>query len=101
MTQMITEPGIIGKIGLNSSGLGVCLNILRINKRLDGVPVHIVLRAVLDATNINDALDRAKASGQGKASNSPSTGDTYLTMTWKKWARSARSLWTCQINRSI
>jgi isopenicillin-N N-acyltransferase-like protein len=66
---MITEPGIIGKIGMNSSGLGVCLNILRSNKRLDGVPIHLVLRAVLDATNINDALDRAKASGQGKASN--------------------------------
>jgi isopenicillin-N N-acyltransferase-like protein len=67
--MMITEPGIIGKIGMSSSGLGVCLNILRINKRLDGVPIHLVLRAVLDATNINDALDRAKASGQGKASN--------------------------------
>jgi isopenicillin-N N-acyltransferase-like protein len=67
--SMMTEPGIIGKIGMNSSGLGVCLNILRINKPLDGVPIHIVLRAVLDATNINQALDGIKASGQGKASN--------------------------------
>jgi isopenicillin-N N-acyltransferase-like protein len=67
--MMITEPGIIGKIGLNSSGLGVCLNILRINKRLDGAPIHLVLRAVLDSTNIDEALDRAKASGLGKASN--------------------------------
>jgi isopenicillin-N N-acyltransferase-like protein len=67
--MMITEPGIIGKIGLNSSGLGVCLNILRINKPLDGVPIHLVLRAALDATSIDEALDRVKASGQGKASN--------------------------------
>lgn len=67
--RMITEPGIIGKIGMNSSGLGVCLNILRINKRLDGVPIHIVLRSVLDSTDINDARDRVKASGNGKASN--------------------------------
>lgn len=67
--SMIAEPGIIGKIGMNSSGLGVCLNILRLNKRLDGVPIHIVLRAVLDSTNINQAMDRVKASGTGKASN--------------------------------
>lgn len=67
--RMITEPGIIGKIGMNSSGIGVCLNILRINKSLDGVPVHIVLRSVLDSTNINEATDRIKASGNGKASN--------------------------------
>lgn len=37
--QMLTEPGIIGKIGLNSHGLGVCLNILRIDKPLKGIPI--------------------------------------------------------------
>lgn len=66
---MVAEPGIIGKIGLNSNGLGVCLNILRVNKKLDGVPIHIVLRAVLDSADFNRALDRVKASGYGKASN--------------------------------
>ncbi|MBN1991415.1 MAG: peptidase C45 [Anaerolineae bacterium] len=66
---MLTEPGIIGKIGMNSNGLGVCLNILRINKPLDGVPIHLVLRAVLDAANVQEALERIKAAGPGKASN--------------------------------
>ncbi len=28
--QMLTEPGIIGKIGLISHGIGTCLNILMI-----------------------------------------------------------------------
>jgi class 3 adenylate cyclase len=53
--QMITEPGIIGKIGLNSSGIGVCLNILRIKGRLDGLPVHVLLRAILDSQSIDVA----------------------------------------------
>ena len=67
--SMVAEPGIIGKIGLNNNGLGVCLNILRVNKKLDGVPIHIVLRAVLDSVDVNQAFDRIKAAGLGKASN--------------------------------
>ena len=30
--QMLTEPGIIGKIGMNSQGIAACLNILLQNK---------------------------------------------------------------------
>jgi isopenicillin-N N-acyltransferase-like protein len=67
--RMLTEPGIIGKIGLNSHGLGVCLNILRINKPLDGVPIHIVLRAVLESRTLDDARLAIQKAGQGKASN--------------------------------
>jgi isopenicillin-N N-acyltransferase-like protein len=66
---MVAEPGIIGKIGLNENGLGVCLNILRVNKKLDGVPIHIVLRAVLDSADFDQALEQVKAAGLGKASN--------------------------------
>ena len=67
--SMITEPGIIGKIGMNSSGIGVCLNILTLGEVLDGLPVHIVLRAILDCQTmdaVNSLLDRH---GNGKASN--------------------------------
>ena len=46
--QMLTEPGIIGKIGMNSQGIAACLNILLLNKPLDGVPIHIVLRSILE-----------------------------------------------------
>jgi isopenicillin-N N-acyltransferase-like protein len=65
----LTEPGIIGKIGMNSSGLGVCLNILRIDGLLNGVPVHVVLRALLDSTTLKEARHRLKRAGAGKASN--------------------------------
>ena len=65
----ITEPGIIGKIGMNSSGLGVCLNILMIDKELNGVPIHILLRSILDSKTIEEAKENVKKAGLGKASN--------------------------------
>lgn len=67
--RMITEPGIIGKIGMNSEGLGVCLNILSCDKPDNGVPIHILLRAILDSPSLEQAnrvIDRAP---NGKASN--------------------------------
>ncbi len=67
--QMLTEPGIIGKIGLNSSGIGACLNILLIDKPLTGVPIHIVLRAILDARTLEEAKQAVRRAGYGKASN--------------------------------
>jgi len=67
--HMLTEPGIIGKIGLNSYGVGTCLNILLINKPLNGVPIHIVLRAILESQTIEEAKKKIQRSGNGKASN--------------------------------
>jgi len=67
--QMLTEPGIIGKIGMNSQGIGTCLNILLINKPLDGVPIHIVLRSILESHTVEEAKVAIQKSGHGKASN--------------------------------
>ena len=48
--DLITEAGLIGKVGLSSAGLGVCLNAIRApGVRHDALPVHLALRAVLDA----------------------------------------------------
>jgi isopenicillin-N N-acyltransferase-like protein len=66
---MITEPGIIGKIGMNNSGLGVCLNILTLGKVLDGLPVHIILRAILDCKSFAQVDSLLAQHGGGKASN--------------------------------
>jgi isopenicillin-N N-acyltransferase-like protein len=66
---MLTEPGIIGKIGMNCRGLGVCLNLLMIKKKLTGVPIHILLRSVLDSETITDAHNKLKKAGLGQASN--------------------------------
>jgi len=65
---MITEAGIIGKIGLNSAGVGVCLNAIRA-KGLDAVriPAHLGLRMVLECSSTNEAV--AKLEGVGMASS--------------------------------
>jgi len=59
---MVTEPGIIGKAGMNSDGVGVCLNLL-VHKNLpkDGLPIHILLRAALDSKNLKEWQDRIEA----------------------------------------
>lgn len=65
----MTEPGIIGKIGFNSSKLGVTLNYLHIEQKLDGVPIHIILRSFLDANNMGTALKIIEEHMSGKSSN--------------------------------
>ena len=66
---MLSEPGIIGKIGMNSAGLGVCLNILTCNKPLQGLPIHVMLRAILDSTSAKQARQTIANASTGKASN--------------------------------
>jgi isopenicillin-N N-acyltransferase-like protein len=59
-----TEFGIVGKIGVNSAGLGVHFNVLRHNSdHADiGVPVHVVARRILDeASTVDDAADIARS----------------------------------------
>ncbi|EKM53703.1 uncharacterized protein PHACADRAFT_186309 [Phanerochaete carnosa HHB-10118-sp] len=55
---MVIEPGIVGKIGFNSASLGVCLNAIRakpVDKNL--LPVHVILRLLLEQTCLTDALE--------------------------------------------
>lgn len=59
----ITEAGILAKIGLNSDGVGVSLNILF--SEGDGVepnmPVHVLLRRALQQRSFADAVDMLQA----------------------------------------
>ncbi|UJL48199.1 choloylglycine hydrolase [Virgibacillus sp. NKC19-16] len=56
--QIITEAGIIGKIGCNSEGIGVCLNALVTNTWQAKVPIHLGLRSVLESDSIEKAISR-------------------------------------------
>lgn len=67
--RMLTEPGIIGKIGMNSAGLGVCLNILALGSKLEGVPIHAMLRAILDCQSTDEAVAVIDRAPEGKSSN--------------------------------
>jgi len=66
---MMTEPGIIGKIGLNNAGIGVCFNFLPVAKPTNGVPVHILLRAVLDSRSLDEARSVIAHAGGGRSAN--------------------------------
>ncbi len=55
--HMITEAGIIGKIGLNSAGVGVCLNAIRARGvDFNKLPCHLSLRAALESPSRVEAV---------------------------------------------
>ncbi len=67
----LTEAGMLAKIGFNDRGFGVCLNILRSSDdgSRPGVPVHVLLRALLDRDSVADAIAFASKLGFGASSN--------------------------------
>ncbi|KAI1617660.1 putative acyl-coenzyme A:6-aminopenicillanic-acid-acyltransferase 40 kDa form [Exophiala viscosa] len=66
--SQVTEAGIIGKVGLNSCGVGVCLNAIRV-KGVDfnRLPGHLALRAVLDSKSRKEAVNVLKEAGVAAA----------------------------------
>lgn len=65
----LTEPGILGKIGFNSAGIGACLNILSGAASPPAVPVHVLLRAVLDASSLREVRSLVGDAGFGTCSH--------------------------------
>lgn len=64
----VTEAGIIGKIGINAAGVGVCLNAIRVRGVEFGrLPGHLALRAVLDSMSRADALATLEKAGVAAA----------------------------------
>jgi isopenicillin-N N-acyltransferase-like protein len=66
---MVAEAGIVGKMGMNSAGIGACLNILSTVGPKPGVPVHVMLRGVLNAATLGDALAALFRMGSGGCSH--------------------------------
>lgn len=82
---MVTEAGIIGKIGLNANGVGCCLNAIRA-RGVDPtkLPVHFALRTVLESTSRAHALSRIRALGVAGSAHilvGDETGSTGLECT--------------------
>ncbi|KAH6719482.1 hypothetical protein BKA61DRAFT_731911 [Leptodontidium sp. MPI-SDFR-AT-0119] len=71
--QMITEAGIIGKIGLNSQGVGCTLNALKAKGvSFSSLPCHLALRTVMESvTGFN-------LGGEGKPSQNPRLAKVLL-----------------------
>jgi isopenicillin-N N-acyltransferase-like protein len=67
---MLTEAGIVGKIGFNDRGLGVCLNAIVTDQlRPDGTPLHVVLRGILESRNLGEAVERVAGASIASAAN--------------------------------
>jgi len=74
--SMGTEAGIIGKHGINSSGVGVCANGISLNGvNYSGTPVHICRRLILESTSREEAIAKLEKYGTA-AANHMLVGDT-------------------------
>jgi isopenicillin-N N-acyltransferase-like protein len=65
----MNEPGVLGKVGFNSYGIGVTINFVDPSfqsKKHSYIPLHISLRTVLDqAKNFEEALNIFEQNGPG------------------------------------
>jgi isopenicillin-N N-acyltransferase like protein len=67
---MVTEGGLIGKIGFNSCGIGVCFNALKsANESGIGIPAHVILRGILNSENLGDAIRAVSRGGIACSAN--------------------------------
>ena len=65
----LVEAGQVGKIGLNSAGLGVCLNFLEHDHRGQGLPIHVLLRLMLECETLGAAAWQAFGHPRAGAAN--------------------------------
>jgi len=49
-----TEPGIVAKLGMSTSGVAVGLNFLITETACTGVPVHVVIRSLLESPSLHE-----------------------------------------------
>ncbi|MET3288767.1 UNVERIFIED_CONTAM: putative choloylglycine hydrolase [Brevibacillus sp. OAP136] len=67
---MVTEAGIVGKIGMNSAGLGLCMNFLGTSELTEGgVPIHVVLRGILNSHTLPKAISQITKLPRGTSAN--------------------------------
>lgn len=67
----LAEAGMLAKAGLNSAGLGVCVNMLGCDRdgARGGVPYHVILRAALESSDLTIALRRVCSSPRSASIN--------------------------------
>jgi isopenicillin-N N-acyltransferase like protein len=67
----VVEAGLLAKTGMNSSGLGLVTNALVTadDAGEPGLPYHVLLRSILDAENVSDALTALQAGFRSSSAN--------------------------------
>lgn len=88
--QMITEAGIIGKIGFNEHGVGCLLNGIRAQGvNPTRMPIHFALRTILESRSKREALDKIESVGFAGSSHilvGDASGPTGIECTSKGFA---------------
>ncbi|KAL1987805.1 hypothetical protein VTN96DRAFT_2208 [Rasamsonia emersonii] len=94
--KMVTEAGIVGKIGLNDRGVGVCFNAIRVpGVDASRLPVHLGLRLVLESTSTTEAVERLEEIGLASAGHmligdaATATGLEFTSTTFARLALDA------------
>lgn len=64
-----TEAGMVGKIGISSNGFGVAFNYLFPEPNMGGLPVHILLRTLLEQNSYAEALAMLSKEHVGTSGN--------------------------------
>lgn len=89
--KMVTEAGMVGKIGLNSSGVGVCFNAIRaIGLDSSRLPVHLGLRMALESSSAAKAAENLEKTGMASSAHmlvADSLGSVGLEFTSTTFAR--------------
>ncbi|KAI9737886.1 MAG: hypothetical protein M1834_009256 [Cirrosporium novae-zelandiae] len=68
--KMVTEAGIIGKIGLNSCGVGILFNAIRAKgMNPTHLPAHLGLRMALESTSAMDAVTKLETCGMASSAH--------------------------------
>ena len=67
----VVEAGLLAKTGMNAAGIGLATNALISDRDqgAPGLPYHVILRAILDATNLPGALDAVTHHVRSSAAN--------------------------------
>jgi isopenicillin-N N-acyltransferase-like protein len=65
----LVEAGQVAKIGMNSAGLGLCLNFLEHEDRGQGLPIHAILRRMLECAALGEAVHEAYRFPRAGAAN--------------------------------
>ncbi|KAI2954034.1 hypothetical protein CBS147322_3803 [Aspergillus niger] len=62
--HMVTEAGIVGKIGFNTACVGTCLNAIRAHPCVPSkLPIHVALRLCLESTSVDEAVQTLESLG--------------------------------------
>lgn len=65
----LAEAGQVAKVGFNSTGLGVLLNILFSSRLGTGIPIHVLLRMALGCGSVEEVLALLSGLPSGASSN--------------------------------